>query len=236
VEINFEHLIRLQGLDEEIKAVSLFLESLPSRVRAIDQKIQESAKIVADAKSRLAENQKRRRDLEGRVLDKKTLIGKYRKQLNDVKTNKEYTSLLKEIADVESEIETLEEEIISEMLTADDLESEIKTAEKRATEAKDTLLLEKEVLQQQGKGKEEEKKLLQQERGALVPSITDDLIDLYTRIFRKNDGIALSPVTDDFCSMCQIRIRPQVLNELIAQKEIILCENCGRILYWKPKN
>ena len=84
MEINFEHLIRLQGLDEEIKAVSVFLESIPTRVRAIDQKIEESAKIVADAKSRLAENQKKRRDLEGDVQDKKTLIGKYRKQLNAV--------------------------------------------------------------------------------------------------------------------------------------------------------
>jgi predicted nucleic acid-binding Zn-ribbon protein len=235
VEINFEHLIRLQGLDEEIKAVSVFLESIPTRVRAIDQKIEESAKIVADAKSRLAENQKKRRDLEGDVQDKKTLIGKYRKQLNAVKTNKEYTSLLKEIADVENEIEALEEEIISEMLTADDLESEIKSAEKRAAEAKDKLILEKEVLQQQENGKAEEKKQLLQERGSLAPVISDDLMDLYARIFRKNDGIVLSPVTDDFCSMCQIRIRPQVLNELIAQKEIILCENCGRILYWKPK-
>ncbi len=235
MEIHFEHLIRLQSLDEEIKAVSIFIESLPSRVRSIDQKIEESVKIVADAKSRLAANQKKRRELEGIVQDKKIVQARYRKQLNDVKTNKEYTSLLKEIADVDDEIEALEEEIISEMLTADDLESEIKTAEKKAAEAKDKLLLEKDVLQEQGKGKEAEKERLAQERGALIPVITDDLIALYTRIFRKNDGIVLSPVTDDFCSMCQIRIRPQVLNELIAQKEIILCENCGRILYWKPK-
>lgn len=48
-------------------------------------------------------------------------------------------------------------------------------------------------------------------------------------------GIALSPVTDDFCSMCHMRIRPQVLNELKEAKKLIICEACGRILYWKQR-
>ncbi len=71
------------------------------------------------------------------------------------------------------------------------------------------------------------------EKEKLTPAIPTVSLNLYLSIFHKNHGIALSRVTDVFCSMCQIRIRPQVINELIAQEKLILCENCGRILYWK---
>ena len=235
MEINFEQLINLQDIDEKIKDISNFLDSIPSQLQDIDKKITDSAQIVADAKEKLSQNQKNRRDLESDVLDRKTQIGKYKKQLNDVKTNKEYTSLLKEIGDVEREIETKEEAIISEMLSADDLESEIKTAENKAAEIKDTFLKEKDLILKKQLEQEELKSRLTEERKGLLPAIPSDQIALYKKIFSKTNGTALSPVTDDFCSLCQIRIRPQVLNELIAQQEVILCENCGRILYWKPK-
>ena len=235
MEINFELLINLQDIDEKIKDISDFLDSIPSQLKDINKKITDSAQIVADAKEKLSQNQKNRRDLESDVQEKKIQIDRYRKQLNDVKTNKEYTSFLKEIGDVEHEIETKEEEIISEMLSADDLESEIKTAEKKAAEIKDTFLKEKDLVLKKELDQGGLKTKLTEEREGLLPLISSDQIALYKKIFRKTSGTALSPVTDDFCSLCQIRIRPQVLNELIAQQEIILCENCGRILYWQPK-
>ena len=235
MEINFESLIRLQNLDELIQEISQFLDSIPSQFGFIDDQIAKSSQIVADAKNELSANQKKRRDLESDVSAKKALIDKYRIQLNDVKTNKEYTSLLKETEDVESEFGMLEEEIITEMLSADDLEAGIKTAEKKAETAKSKLHKEKEDLQKKNEEQETETKKLKGEREILIPTIPSAQMKLYSNIFRKCPGTALSPVTDDFCSMCQIRIRPQVLNELISQKEIILCENCGRILYWNPK-
>ncbi len=235
MEINFENLTRLQDLDELIQDILQFLDSIPSQLGFIDEQIAESTQIVADAKKELSVNQKKRRNLESEVSAKKALIDKYRKQQINVKTNKEYTSLLKEIEDVDSEIGELEEEIISEMLSADDLETAIKTAEKKAEETKNNLLKEKEEIGEKKDHQESEKEMLRGEREKLIPTIPSDQMALYSNIFHKCHGTALSPVTDDFCSMCQIRIRPQVLNELIAQKEIILCENCGRILYWQPK-
>jgi predicted nucleic acid-binding Zn-ribbon protein len=54
-------------------------------------------------------------------------------------------------------------------------------------------------------------------------------------IFNKKNGSALSPVKGDFCAMCHMRIRPQMLNEIRDRNKIHLCENCGRILYWVTK-
>ena len=158
------------------------------------------------------------------------------RQLNDVKTNKEYSYLLKEIEDAKTKVGDLEEEIISEMLASDDIESEIKTAELKAKKDKQSFSKEKEKLIKKSNEMNEEKQNLIKKKAEVEPEIPDDLLNLYQNIYNGNSGIALSPVTDDFCSICQIRIRPQVLNELKEAKKIILCENCGRILYWKDQS
>jgi predicted nucleic acid-binding Zn-ribbon protein len=128
VEIDFDLIIDLQRLDTEIHNASLVLEGIPRLVQDVDKKIQATSKLVADAKDKMAHNQKKRRDLENEVKDMKVQIGKYKRQLNEVKSNKEYTALLHEIEETQHKVDTLEEAIIAEMLAADDVEEEIKAS------------------------------------------------------------------------------------------------------------
>jgi len=232
VDIEFKNLINLQSIDVKLIEVSNFLKEVPSKLKRIDKKTEDSFKIVTNAEDQLASNQKRRRDIESEVQDLKTLISKYKKQLSDVRTNKEYTSLLHEIAETEKKGDSLEENIISEMLKADDIEEEIKSATQKAEESKAKFTKEKEALLKKKVEQEELKANLLEEKETLLPNIPSDQISLYNKISGKCSGIALSPVTGDFCSMCHMRIRPQVLNEIKAETTIILCENCGRIIHF----
>ncbi len=235
MEIEFEKLIILQQLESEIRQVSLFLENTPPLIEEIDKKIEKSSHLAAAAKEKLVENQKKRRELEAEVKVVKAQVAKYKRQLNDVKTNKEYAAMLKEIKESEKKIDGLEEVIIAEMLRADEIEAEIKESNRRFAEAKEKLFQEKETISQKKKEIEEKAKQLGQDRQKLLPQIPADQVTLYLRISNKKSGIALSPVKDDFCAMCHMRIRPQVLNELRDTRKLILCENCGRILYWQDK-
>lgn len=236
MDIDFENLIYLQKLDEDIKNTSLFLDKIPYQISEIEKKIEESSKIVSQEKERLISNQKKRKDLENNVQDIKEKISKYKHQLNEVKTNKEYRSLLKEIDDATHEVDALEDEIISEMLAADNIENDIKAAVQTADEVREKYTKEKEALNANKKEMEKTREQLIQEKEKIVLKIPSDQMDLYLKIFKNKKGIALSPVNDEFCSMCHMRIRPQVLNELKEKKKIILCENCGRILYWLEKS
>jgi predicted nucleic acid-binding Zn-ribbon protein len=232
VDVEFEKLIGLQRLDSEIRHITLFLEGIPALLEEIRRKIESSSSDVARAKEELAQNQKKRRDREGRVRDLKTQITKYKRQLNEVKTNKEYTALLKEIEETQHSVDAVEEEIISEMLAADDIEERIRAAGQRHKQEEESLLKDQDVLIQKKAEMEAKSKKLTAERDALLPQVPADHVVLYQRISAKKGGVALSPVSGDFCSMCHMRIRPQVLNELRDSKKLILCENCGRILYW----
>ena len=232
MEIDFEKLIQLQQLDAEIRELTVFLESIPPKVKDIDRKIAESAFQTSAAKEKMTGSQKKRRELESEVKDIKTQISKYKRQLNEVKTNKEYTALLKEIEESEKKVDRLEEAFIAEMLLEDDIQKEISAASQRHAETETLLIQEKEALSRKKREIEEKVRALGQRREELLPTIPAEQVNLYLRIYRKKGGAALSPVREDHCALCHMRIRPQVLNELLSTRTLILCENCGRILYW----
>jgi predicted nucleic acid-binding Zn-ribbon protein len=235
VDIDFDLIIELQRLDTEIHNSALVLEGIPRLIQDIDKKIQAGSKHVADAKDKMSQNQKKRRDLETEVKDIKVQIGKYKRQLNEVKTNKEYTSLLKEIEESQHKVDSLEEAIIAEMLAADDVEEDIKSALHRQGQDVESLKKEKLVLDEKMKETEGKFTALNKDREALLPRIPREQMMLYESILQKKGGTALSPVTGDFCAMCHMRVRPQMLNEIRDKVKVILCENCGRILYWTTK-
>ncbi len=235
MDIDFELIIELQRLDSDIHNASLVLEGIPRLVQDVDARIEATTKLVSDAKDKMSENQKKRRNLESEVKDMKVQIGKYKRQLNEVKTNKEYTALLHEIEQSQQKIDSLEESIISEMLAADDVEEEIKAALHRQAQEEDVLKKEKLVLAEKLKETQARFAALNKEREALLPRVPREQMSLYEAIYLKKGGTALSPVTGDFCAMCHMRVRPQMLNEIRDKATVILCENCGRILYLPAK-
>ena len=99
--------------------------------------------------------------------------------------------------------------------------------DKQATE-EESLKKEKLVLDEKMKETEARFAALTKEREALLPRIPRER--LYEALFQKKGGTALSPVTGDFCAMCHMRVRPQMLDEIRDKVKVILCENCGRIL------
>jgi predicted nucleic acid-binding Zn-ribbon protein len=235
VDVDFENLINLQRLDTEIRHLSALLDNIPAQIAEIDQTINASSQIVEQAKEKFALNQKKRKGLENEVNDIKEKISKYKIQLNQIKTNIEYTSLLKEIEEAQQKIDQLEEEIISLMLSSDDIEKEIKESTEKHSQEEEKLTKEKSTIDHKKRELEKEIKELVQEKEKLLNQIPPSQSKLYTDLLRKKNGIALSPVKGEFCSMCHMRVRPQVINELKVEKEIIFCENCGRILYWLKK-
>ncbi|NPV84005.1 MAG: hypothetical protein HPY46_10545 [Candidatus Aminicenantes bacterium] len=232
VDADFEKLIQLQELDNALRQITAELSDIPRLIEQVEKKIKADSDLVVRAKERLAQNQKKRRDLEAEVKDLKAQIAKYKRQLNEVKSNKEYTSLLKEIQETQEKIDRLEEEIIRELLVADEIEEEIRSASLKQKNEEEQLKQEIDALTRRKQSLEAEKDQLSRKREELVPGIAKPQLQLYQSIARKRAGIALSRVIEEFCSMCQLRIRPQMLNEIRDRSKLHLCESCGRILYF----
>jgi predicted nucleic acid-binding Zn-ribbon protein len=121
------------------------------------------------------------------------------------------------------------------MLAADDIEEEIKAAMQKQRQEHEDLKKDQVMLVEKKREMEAKRDRLIREREDLLPLIPSEQMKLYMSIFNKKNGSALSLVKGDFCAMCHVRIRPQMLNEIRDKNKIYLCENCGRILYWAAK-
>ncbi|MCP2519254.1 C4-type zinc ribbon domain-containing protein [Candidatus Aminicenantes bacterium AC-335-K20] len=235
MEQEFESLISLQEIDKKLISLKKELNQIPLKLKEIEDKRKKNQEELSKAKEKLIANQKKRKELELEVQSLKEKVSKYKKQLYEVKTNKEYASMLKEIEFTEGEIEKLEEKIIEELLNADEIQAEIKKAEEINQRENNKLQEEEQKIKSKREKILNEIEELNKERKELIPKVPKNYLELYEKIFSKKNGIVLSPVSDEFCSVCNMRIRPQMLNELKSNKDLIFCENCGRILYWVGK-
>ncbi len=224
-------LIKLQDVDKEIFKLEKKLKTFPKLISQIDEKIKQSIAIVENAKLKLTENQKNRDKLELDVKDYKEKIKDKKKDLNTIKTNKEYAAMLSEIEYLEKKKEEAEEKVIESLLETDEIQKDIKKAEKEREEIKTKYEKEKEKIANEQKEVENKLKSVREKREKIVSLIDEEYLKLYVNLGKNKGGIPLSKVKNGFCSECYMKIRPQILVEIKKSDKIITCENCGRILY-----
>jgi len=224
-------LIKLQEVDKEIFKFEKKLKEFPALIAKIDEKIKESIEIVENAKIKLKDNQKIRNKLELDVEDYKGKINNKKSELNNIKTNKEYSAMLSEIEFLEKKKEEAEEKVIASLIETDEIQKEIKKAEEEREKIKTKYEKEKEEINKERGEVEKELKLMQEKREKVVSQIDEEYINLYVNLGKSKGGIPLSKVKNGFCSECYMKIRPQILVEIKKSDKIITCENCGRILY-----
>src|SRR3954469_25490268 len=121
-----ERLIALQKAENDLRRVQVELAQIPQQKAAIESHLAEERARMEAAKEALSSSQKARRQHESGLQDLEGKRSKYKGQLMDVKTNKEYTAMLHEIEGVEREIRGREDQILGEMEKAESLTAEMK--------------------------------------------------------------------------------------------------------------
>lgn len=224
-------LYQLQTVDSEIDRLLTIRGELPLEV-------QDLADEIAGMETRLSKFEEEVEQLEKKISEKNyanedslDLIKKYEGQQENVRNNREFDALSKEIEFQGLEIELAQKhikefkaqieaknELISDLKeTLDDRKGDLKHKEKELDE----------IIKETEK---EEKQLLKKSRAAEV-AIEDRLLNAYTRL-RKNarNGLAVVQVQRDACGGCHSKIPPQRQLDIKTFKKIIACEHCGRIL------
>jgi hypothetical protein len=125
---DLERLIRLQRLDLAVELARRTVASLPDRLRTLDERLAASQSTLDAARDRLAASAARRRDAERDLAAVQGRLSKYRDQLMEVKTNREYQAMQKEIEVAQREVGDLEDRILECLLEADELSAAVKAA------------------------------------------------------------------------------------------------------------
>jgi predicted nucleic acid-binding Zn-ribbon protein len=235
MNVDLKHLIRIQSIDLSIQEIRANIDKFPGISKALDAKLSESRATLAAAQEKSKNNTTTRKKLEVEVGVFEAKISKYREQMLAVKTNEEYRALQKEIEHAQVAIRKVEDSIISLMLEAESSQNEIKAAEARLKN--DQQLVDQERKQLESEHQKEASALegYVQERRELEAMVSADLLPRYDRVRKFRGGIGISAARDYVCEVCQVRIRPQVFQEIRKNDKIIACDACQRILY-DPEN
>lgn len=231
VENTLLALYSLQQIDSQIDKIRIVRGELPLEVQDLEDEIVGLETRVNNHKTDIEAIQKNIKEKQEDIKNSLALIKKYEDQQMNVRNNREYDSLSKEIEFQTLEIQLAEKRINESKLSLETKTEEIKTSEELLTERKKDLELKNGELADIVTETEKEEKdlvdLSEKQHGV----IDDRLLTAYHRI-RKNarNGLAVVKIERDACGGCFNKIPPQHQLDIMMHKKIIVCEYCGRIL------
>jgi predicted nucleic acid-binding Zn-ribbon protein len=236
VNPDIQHLIRLQQLDSEIEAARRRIAEIPGVQDALATRLGQ-ATVAADAvKQRLAESQAERKKIEAEVAAIQIRLSKYKGQLTELKTNKEYQTMQHEIATAEQAIRSLEDRVLERMEEGENLTRELKTAEAELKTQQAAVTAERKALDTEAAALQKTADETAAARVAAAKALSADALRLFEHVSKQRKGLAVAEARDGGCTVCHVRMRPQMFNEVRRGENLIQCESCLRILYFLPQN
>ena len=231
---DLERVIALQRLDSAAHDAQRRLADEPERLKKLDARVETARAAVAAAKERLAENQTARRAIEKDLAVHQGRLSKFRDQLMSVKTNVEYQAMQKEIEFAQREVKAYEDKILEGMLEADDLTAAVKRAEADSAAEQKAVEADRKTLAAELTGVRESLERITGERAELVRALSPPVLATFELVARRRNGIAVAEAREGICTICHVRLRPQVFNIVRRNDDIVQCDSCQRILYFVP--
>lgn len=228
---DLETLVDLHHADVELRHFDSELLALPQKKAAIEAQIVADRAALDAAKAALEGQSKDRRHLELEVQDFEARRSKYKGQLGEVKTNKEYTALLHEIENVEREIGSREDLILEAMEKVEGGQAAVKTEEASFQSVEVSRRDEIRAIEAQIQDCQKARTEVAGNREKKVLAIKPELLSEYSRILQRR-GTALSEAKDGACTMCHVKLRAQVYVDVKRNDTIIICSSCSRIMYF----
>ena len=231
---DLERVIALQKLDSAAHDAQRRVAEAPEREKALDARLETALERVATAKTQLASSQHARREIEKDVAVHQSRLSKFREQAMAVKTNQEYHAVQKEIGFAQGEIKTLEDKLLERILEADYLSAAAKRAEAELAAEQKAVDADRRTMSTELGEMKTALDRLTEERAGLVRTLDPQILMVFEQVKRKRNGIATSQARDGICTICHVRLRPQVFNTVRRNEAIIQCDYCNRILYFVP--
>jgi predicted nucleic acid-binding Zn-ribbon protein len=229
---DLEKLVRLHHVEAELKQVEAQLTEIPGKRRAVDERRERDRGRLDAARAALESSQKARKQNEASVQDLEAKRSKYKGQLMEVKTNKEYTAMLHEIEGVERDIKAREDVILEEMEKAEGLQAAVKREETEFKTVEAEAKREQAELDAGLARLEASAARLRAERDAAQAAVPEEARERYARV-AKLRGSGVAEARDGMCQTCHVKMRVQTWVEVRKNEQLLQCEHCGRILYYE---
>ena len=231
MQVELEQLLILQDRAQKIRQVEAELRSAPLERKSLDAQVAAASANLEAVKdlARHVEIEKKRLELD--VGTRNESIARLKTQQYETRKNDEFSAMGREIERYQNEISALEDQELELMEQADQLKAQIATEQKQTGAAKESIA--KQVTNLDSKqatlaGRLEE---LKKEREELAAKVDEDLLDLFNRLFASKGDAAVVALEHDVCTGCHMKVTTATSFRVKGGREIVSCEQCGRILY-----
>ena len=223
-------LYHLQCIYSEIDRIRIERGELPNEVRNLEDEIEGKKTRISKFQEEIKEMNEKISVETNKIQESHALISRYEEQQNNVRNNREYESLAKEIEYQSVEIQNSEKKISKVQANVEIKMEEIKVLEAELKEKGEILSQKKSELDGLIAEHEEKEAELMQKAEVFKEKIEPRLLTAFERI-RKNarNGLAIVQISRDACGGCFSTIPPQRQLDIRLHKKIIVCEACGRI-------
>ena len=231
MQAELEQLLILQDRAQKMRQLEAELRSLPLERKSLEDQANAASANLEAIKDKARHVEVQKKSLELDIATRNESIARLRTQQYETRKNDEFAAMGREIERYQKEISDLEDSELNLMEQADLLKAQIATEETQTSAVKSSIAQQVTDLDgKQGilKGRLEE---LKKERDELASKVDEDLLDRFNRLFASKGDAAVVALEHDVCTGCHMKITTQTAVRVKGGKEIVSCEQCGRILY-----
>ena len=228
---NLKDVWELQKIDTNIQNLEQHKEKLPSELIPFRQNWEIAKQELDEMKKTFETMQVERKAKEGEVVANEETIKKYNIQLYSLKSNKEYTVMLKEIEESKQKNKKLEDEILELMEKTEQYSLAMKEKGKALTAQEEAFKKEENRLNKEIAEVESQLASRREARDQQKNTVETTLYQKYEKIRQGKAGLGIVAIVDNSCGGCHINLPPQIVNEVKMHK-VVFCGSCARLLYW----
>lgn len=231
IEEKLHTLYKIQQTDTKIDKIYLLRGELPLEVQDIEDEVEGLKTRIANANDEIAAAEAANASNRAKIAESEELLVKYNAQRDNVKNNREYDSISKEIEYQELEKLTCEKRIREADFLIEEKKALIAETQERLAIREEDLAGKRKELESIVEETAKDEEVLLKEREALIAKIDERMVIAYNKV-RSNtkNKLAVVTVKRDACGGCFNKIPPQRQIDIASSKKIIVCEYCGRIL------
>jgi predicted nucleic acid-binding Zn-ribbon protein len=226
-------LVALQEVDVRIRDLEKDRQQIPARMEEIDGWLNARGGELNAEKNQLDEAEMARRMLESDLRAEKEKIKKWESRLNEIKSNRDYQALSREIEAARKANLGIEDEILRKMQDIEDLKISIAQKQEDLSAQDGQLASERAELQAKLESLNADISSEVEIREKALVSVDSRWYRQYDTIRGRRDGVAVVGVLDEHCQGCHMGIPPQLYNIVLRGEQIELCPFCHRILFYK---
>jgi predicted nucleic acid-binding Zn-ribbon protein len=226
-----EQLLVLQDRQQKIKQIETEIETVPLQRKSLEAQLAASVAGVEVLKQKNRHVEMDRKKLELDVGTRAETIARLKTQQYQTRKNDEFQAIGHEIERYENEIRKIEDEELELMVQADTIKVDLAEEERKAGVVRESIARQTKDLEAKSTTLQSQLEELSKERAEIAGKIDEDLLSRFERLFKSKGDAVVVALEHEVCTGCHMKVTTQTAHRVKAGKEIVSCENCGRILY-----